>query len=71
MVVNRKNWGGNKTARGAHTTAVLGSILRTCHQQGLDAVAMLAQIQRDGAIPNGLHLDLPLPVIDVDVGAAA
>ncbi|HWB71508.1 MAG TPA: transposase, partial [Egibacteraceae bacterium] len=30
MVVNRKNWGGNKTARGAHTTTVLGSILRTC-----------------------------------------
>ena len=71
MVVNRKNWGGNKTARGAQTTAVLGSILRTCHQQGLDAVAVLAQIQRDRAIPADLHLNPPVPVIDVDVGAAA
>ncbi len=73
MVVNRKNWGGNKTARGAHTTAVLGSILRTCHQQGLDAVAVLAEIQRSGDVPADLtlHPDPAPPdvsMIDVDVG---
>jgi transposase len=71
MVVNRKHWGGNKTARGAHTTAVLGSILRTCHQQGLDAVAVLAQIQRDGAIPDGLTSHLGDQRIDVDIGDRA
>lgn len=71
MVVNRKNWGGNKTARGAHTTAVLGSILRTCHQQGLDAVAVLAQIQRDGAIPADLDLHPGHRRVDEDIGDRA
>jgi transposase len=70
MVVNRKNWGGNKTTRGAATTAVIGSILRTCQQQGLDAVALLAQIQRDGPIPADLHLPGGRR-IDVDIGDPA
>lgn len=70
MVVNRKNWGGNKTARGARTTAVLGSVLRTCAQQGRDPIAVLADIQRTGAIPADLDLTAtdPAPQRDIDVG---
>lgn len=45
----------------------------TCHQQGLDPIAVLAQIQRTGAIPAGLDLGLGLAsrdaaAIDVDIG---
>ncbi len=32
-VVNRKVWGGNRTWAGAHTQAVLMSVLRTCAQR--------------------------------------
>ncbi len=69
MVVNRKNWGGNRTARGAHTTAVLASVLRTCAQQGHDPITVLADIQRTGAVPADLDLQLDhAPPRDVDVG---
>lgn len=69
IVVNRKNWGGNKTARGAATTAVLASVLRTCAQQGRDPIAVLAEIQRTGAVPADLDLRPdPVPQRDVDVG---
>ena len=33
MVVTRKVWGGNRTARGAYTQGILVSILQTCRQQ--------------------------------------
>jgi transposase len=56
MVCNRKHWGGNKTRRGADTTATLGSVLRTCAQQGHDPIAVLAQIQRTGQVPQDLDL---------------
>jgi len=54
MVVNRKNWGGNKTREGADTAAVLASVLRTAIQQGADPIEALAEIQRAGQIPAGL-----------------
>lgn len=41
-VVNRKVWGGNRTAAGAADQARLMSVLRTCQQQARDAVAFLA-----------------------------
>jgi transposase len=56
MVCNRKHWGGNKTRRGADTTATLGSVLRTCAQQGHDPIAVLAQIQRTGQVPQDLDV---------------
>jgi len=34
LVVARKNWGGNRTAKGARAQAVLTSILQTARQQG-------------------------------------
>ncbi len=50
MVVARKVWGGNRTARGAHTQSVLVSILQTCRQQLRPATAFLQQL---------LHLSKP------------
>jgi transposase len=56
MIVNRKHWGGNKTRKGADTTAVLASVLRTAAQQDLDPIAVLAEIQRTGVIPAQFEL---------------
>ena len=41
-VVNRKVWGGNRTVRGARAQSVLMSVLRTCVQQGKDAITFLS-----------------------------
>jgi transposase len=49
-VVNRKVWGGNRTHRGAHTQAVLMSVMETCRQRKADAVAFLTDVQR-GPLP--------------------
>lgn len=62
MVVNRKNWGGNKTRRGADTTAVLGSVMRTATQQHLDPIDTLAEIRRTSRPPPGLDLTPTRPV---------
>jgi transposase len=43
-VVNRKSCGGNRTAQGAQTQAVLMSCLRTAHQKNLDPFALLTNI---------------------------
>ncbi len=45
-VVNRKVWGPNRTERGARAQSVLMSVLRTCVQQGKDAVTFLSQTLR-------------------------
>jgi transposase len=45
-VVTRKVCGGNRTWRGAHTQGVLMSVLRTCHQQGVDRYATLEALLR-------------------------
>lgn len=42
-VVNRKVWGGNRTQRGAEAQAILMSVLRTCVQQGREALDFLAR----------------------------
>lgn len=42
-VVNRKVWGGNRTWRGAQAQSILMSVLQTCHQQALDAIAYLSR----------------------------
>lgn len=62
MVVNRKNWGGNKTRRGADTTAILGSIMRTATQQHLDPIDTLAEIPRTSRPPPALDLTPTRPV---------
>ena len=45
-VVNRKVWGGNRTDRGAETQGRVMTFLRTAHQQGADAVALLVDLAR-------------------------
>jgi len=45
-VVNRKVWGGNRTERGAVTQGRVMTFLRTAHQQGADAIALLVDLAR-------------------------
>ena len=42
--VNRKVWGGNRTAAGAHAQSVLMTVLRTARQQLRDTLRLLADI---------------------------
>jgi len=58
MVVARKNWGGNAEWRGARTTEVLASVLRTAHQQGRDPVGVLLGALRS---PTPVLADLLIP----------
>ncbi len=58
MVVARKVWGGNRTARGAHTQSVLVTILQTCRRQLRSATAFLQQLL---CLPQPKSLDL-IPV---------
>jgi transposase len=43
LVVARKNWGGNRTERGAHTQAVLSTILASARQQGKNSLDVLIE----------------------------
>ena len=45
-VVNRKVWGGNRTWRGAANQSRIMSVLRTAHQQSIDAIDYLAALAR-------------------------
>ena len=45
-VVNRKVWGGNRSDPGAETQGRLMTFLRTAHQQGADAIALLVDLAR-------------------------
>ena len=60
-VVNRKNWGGNRTWHGANTQQVLMSVIRTAGQQGTDPVALLADLQRSAKPTVSPALTLPQP----------
>lgn len=46
LVIARKVWGGNRTARGARAQSVLMSVLRTCRQQQRVALPLLIELQR-------------------------
>jgi transposase len=45
-VVNRKVWGGNRTAAGAQAQGITMSVLQTCKQQALDAFAYISRTLR-------------------------
>jgi transposase len=45
-VVNRKVWGGNRTAAGAQAQGVLTSVLQTCQRQALSALDFVSQTLR-------------------------
>ncbi len=76
LVVARKNWGGNRTARGAHAQAVLTSILQTAKQQGKNPFQMVVELLCSSAkqkvldlvpsfIPEAPRDGLPAPPIPV------
>ena len=44
LVVARKNWGGNRTAKGARAQAVLSSILGSAKQQGKNSLDVLIEL---------------------------
>ena len=62
LVMIRKNWGGNRTEKGARTQAVLTSILCTAKQQDKDLFALIVDLLRS-AEPKLLDLipDLAVP----------
>jgi len=57
-VVNRKVWGGNRTAAGAHAHGVLLSVLETCRRQAHSALDHVSQTLRSVG-----NLLLPRPVL--------
>jgi transposase len=58
-VVNRKNWGGNRTWHGADTQQVLMSVIRTARQQNTDPVALLRDLQHEPVPTVTAALKLP------------
>ena len=60
LVMIRKNWGGNRTEKGARTQAVLTSVLCTAKQQDKDVFALLVDLLRS-AEPKLLDI-LPMEV---------
>jgi len=61
QVCIRKNWGGNKSMRGAYAAKVIGSVIRTATQQGLDPTDVLVEIVTSDGARNGLDLSIPEP----------
>ena len=45
-VVNRKVWGGNRTAPGAQAQSTLTSVIATCHRNTLNVIDYLSQTLR-------------------------
>jgi transposase len=60
-VVNRKQWGGNKTWNGASTQQILMSVIRTARQQHHDPVALLIDLARQPQPIAAPQLALPGP----------
>ena len=56
LIGARKNWGGNRTRRGAHAQAVLTSLLQTAKQQGKNPFDVMVQL---------LCSREPQPILDV------
>jgi transposase len=68
LVMIRKNWGGNRTAKGARTQAVLTSILCTAKQQDKDLFALIVDLLRS-AEPKLLGL-IPELAVQTALGSA-
>jgi hypothetical protein len=56
-VITRKTNGCNRTEEGAHTHAILGSVLATCRQQAIPILEYLVKLQRFGETPPSLTND--------------
>lgn len=58
-VVNRKNWGGNRTSHGAHAQQTLMSIIRTSRQQDVCPITLLEDLQHQRTPAPSSMLRLP------------
>ena len=58
-VVNRKNWGGNRSDHGAHVQQTLMSVIRTSRQQHICPIALLADLLRQPTAAPSDMLRLP------------
>ncbi len=58
-VVNRKNWGGNRTPHGADVQQTLMSVIRTSRQQNVCPISLLADLLRQPAPAPSPMLRLP------------
>src|SRR5579875_334745 len=56
QVCIRKNWGGNRTDRGAYAAKIIGSVIRTAVQQGLDPTDVLVEIHTSDGTRSGLDI---------------
>jgi hypothetical protein len=58
-VVNRKNWGGNRTPNGAEIQQTLMSVIRTSRQQHICPIQLLTDLQRHRIPAPSTMLRLP------------
>jgi len=65
LVLIRKNWGGNRTEKGARAQAILTSVLCTARQQDKDAFQLLVDLLRS---PQPKLLDI-LPEVEAVAGS--
>lgn len=63
-VVNRKNWGGNRTRHGADMQQTLASVIRTSRQQHVCPIALLHDLQRHRTPAPSNMLRLPATSAD-------
>jgi transposase len=58
-IVNRKSWGGNRTAQGARTQQVTMSVIRTARQQNIDPLEVMVHAQHTRTPAASKLLKLP------------
>ncbi len=63
-VVNRKNWGGNRTSHGAEIQQTLISVIRTSRQQHVCPIALLEDLLRQRTPAPSSMLRLPSTTAD-------
>jgi len=63
-VVNRKNWGGNRTPHGAMVQQTLMSVVRTSRQQDICPISLLADLLRQPTPTPSPMLRLPVAAAD-------
>jgi len=69
-IVNRKNWGGNRTPNGARIQVVAMSVIRTARQQHQDPVELMADALRHRTPAATSKLTIPTARSDPDLLAA-
>jgi transposase len=68
-IVNRKSWGGNRTANGARTQQITMSVIRTARQQDIDPLELMASAQRSRQPAASDLITLPARASPADLAA--